>query len=260
MTHSSPSISTLKIQTHLTVGWPTIPEDHWSKDFLRVEKQTEGSLNKNSKYQKRILSLLKDKDNPYQFEEVDALFRKSTPGFQPIKRFIATLLSLETQPLKQSIVECHIDAFAYGFLKGAKNFDLLMPYHPKPDDLLHQKYQDWSTQIAQLETYERTGQPIDPALADQYKALRPILARPSNRDELRTLASLLISGPSSLEMIKNDLGLNFDLGQRTLSVFEPCGVVERRDNGLYAINTSALPLVIFGLREVLGLDLLSSLI
>ena len=60
-------------------------------------------------------------------------------------------------------------------------------------------------------------------------------------------------------MISSDLGLNYSLSQRTISVFEPASIVEHRGDGVYAIAALALPLVIFGLREVLGIDLLSSL-
>lgn len=264
MTPASHQGKAVTLITHLTFGWPEISDQHWSRSFLLTEEGSGDSNTKNREFKTQLQTLLAKKNSPYELEEVDALFRKSTKGFQPIKRFIASLSSLDKATVNNEPVHCHIDVFAYSFLKGAKNFDLLLPYQPqksqKNDQEFLDHYQKWLSKITALEIFERTGQPPEETqLAEQYKQFRKILVRSSARDELRALGTLLISGPSTTNMISQDLGLNYDLGQRVMTVFEPAGIVTYRGRGFYSIATDAIPLAVFGLREVLGIDLLSSL-
>ncbi len=112
------------------------------------------------------------------------------------------------------------------------------------------------------ENFERLGKPIAKEAsisADQYLALRRIVSRSSARDERRTLATLMVSGPSSMDDISQDLGLNYSLGQRAVAAFLEIGVVQRRSGEIFAVAESALPLTTFGLRESMGLDLLNVL-
>ena len=196
------------------------------------------------------------KEHTKQIYCLDQLLRKSTKGFKPIKQFVGVLTTLTNN--KEFI--CYIDVFAYSFLKGAKNFDLLLLFEKKHNQEFIHTYNHWSEIFGNLEKFERFGQKnISDEQKKQYLALREIVSRPSVRDEIRTLATLLISGPSTLEQVTEDLGLNYTLGQRTVGVFENIGVVKQRRKRIYAIEKEALPVVIFCLRETIGLDLLNNL-
>ena len=238
----------------------------------------------------KFVSLLLQDYHIYYFDE---LFRKRTRGFDDIKKLVGALTTIEDNKK----VNCHIDAFAYSFLKGAKNFDLLLPFDKEQNNDFLEKYKTWSIIISNLEIFERTGKPyISEERKQQYLNLRKIVSRSSARDEIRTLATLLVSGPSTLKEVSKDLGLNYTLGQRTIGVFVNIGVVEKREHiiifilslliktklsqpvslllqnyqeiyaillqnyqEIYAISNEALPVVIFCLRETTGLDLLSNL-
>ena len=252
--------TTLPIQLKLTSGWPRIGSDHWSRGFHEIEANTLTSSDRAQAYEQHLRSILESQDQTYEFYEVDALFRKTTEGLQPIKRFFSNLISLDPQSLNVKSVHCHIDVFAYSFLKGAKNFDLFLPYYPQHNVEFEQTYHRWFSEIQALENFERFGAPLEKSQQDNYLKFRHILTRQSARDELRALSCLLLNGPSTIKMISTDLGLNYSLSQRTIRVFEPASIVEHRGNGVYAIASSALPLAIFGLREVLGIDLLSWLL
>ena len=238
----------MKLNAKLTVGW-----DYKSPMRLTAKELHKAALEAGNyvEFLSRKLSQ-KEVTEIYQLEQ---LFRKSTKGFQPIKQFVGALISLE---VKKSL-NCHIDVFAYCFLKQAKNFDLLLPFDRKQNEEFWQKYQKWSEIIIKLEKFERLGQNCPEKLAKQYLALRKVVSRPSVRDEIKTLATLLVSGPSTLEQVSEDLGLRYTLGQRTISVFENISVVKIRAGGIYVIATEALPVVVFCLRETCGLDWLGNL-
>ncbi len=70
----------------------------------------------------------------------------------------------------------------------------------------------------------------------------------------------MVSGPSTIEEISIDLGLNYTLGQRTVGVFHDQAILERNPDGSYVIAESALPMVVFVLRETFGLDLLEQIL
>ena len=194
---------------------------------------------------------------------LDALFRRRTGGFAPLKQFLGALALLPPQSDYPQPLTCQIDAFAWSFLKGAKNLDLLLPAAPH-SAAMRAEYQRWRKDIRALERFERLGLPLpQPGAisADAYLALRAIVTRPSARDERRALASLLVSGPSTLAEITDDLGLNYSLGERSLAVFEskPLALLKRRDE-CFSLRAETLPLVLFGLRETMGLDLLDTMI
>ena len=223
----------MKLATKLTTGW--------NYEF-RESNANELHNNdlKNDEYKKDLSQKINEKNisTIYQLEQ---LFRKSTTGFKPIKQFVGAL----TENSGNKNQTCYIDVFAYSFLKGAKNFDLLLEWDDNEDKDFMNTYNQWSEDIKKLENFERFGkQVITKQQKDQYLDLRKIVSRPSARDEIRTLATLLVSGPSTLKEVSKDLGLNYTLGQRTIGVFENIGVV-KRESGIYAISTEALPIVIF---------------
>ena len=237
----------MKLTAKLTTGW----NNKKPKELTAKKLHEEALVTEN--YDESLCSQLTQKniDQIYQLEQ---LFRKSTTGFKPIKQFIGALTAIQNN----NTLSCYIDVFVYSFLKGVKNFDLLLPFDKKHNKEFIDTYKQWSDKISSLENFERSGEIIDTELKNQYLSLRKIISRASARDEIRTLATLLVSGPSTLEQVSEDLGLNYTLGQRTIGVFENIDVV-KRESDIYAIASEALPVVIFCLRETIGLDLLSNL-
>ncbi len=243
----------MKLTAKLTAGW-----DYQNPPGLIARKLYKADLNDEDYIQ--FLSSLLIENNTEEIYQLEELFRKSTQGFKPIKRLVGALTSIADD---KNLI-CYIDAFAYSFLTGAKNFDLLLQFDKKHNNEFIDTYKQWSEIFSKLENFERFGkQNISDEQKKQYLDLRKIVSRPSARDEIRTLATLLVSGPSTLKEVKEDLGLNYSLGQRTIGVFKDIKVVEKREGEKYALEyaiaTEALPVVIFCLRETIGLDLLSNL-
>ena len=240
----------MKLTTKLTTGWKDI-----ESEANAIKLHNSALNNPDGNYSNFLINKI-GSENFDGIHQLEQLFRKSTIGFKPIKQFVGALTTFADN--KELI--CYLDVFAYSFLKGAKNFDLLLPFDKKHNKEFIDIYKQWLKIFRKLEKFERFGkQNISDKQKKQYLELREIVARLSARDEIRTLATLLVSGPSTLEEVSEDLGLNYTLGQRTVGVFKNIDVVEKRDKEKYAIATEALPIVIFCLRETIGLDLLSNL-
>ena len=115
----------MRLTAKLTTGWD-------DKNLLGIsaEELHQSALNGDD-YINSLFSLLNQKkiDNIYQLEK---LFRKSSKGFKPIKKFVGALSTIEDIEGKSEIA-CYINVFAYSFLKGAKNFDLLLPLDEQQD-------------------------------------------------------------------------------------------------------------------------------
>ena len=238
----------MKLNAKLTTGWNYKPKE---SNILQLQDE---NLNQHD-YVENITNRIFDDKKIVAIYPLEQLFRKSTTGFKPIKQFVAALANnSETRTL-----DCYIDVFAYSFLKGAKNFDLLLLFDRDKNREFIETYKKCLDKVAMLENFERFGQCINDDLQNQYLALRKIISRVTARDEIRTLATLLVSGPSTLKEVSEDLGLNYTLSQRTIGVFKDIEVLEERDKQKYAIATEALPVVIFCLRETIGIDLLSNL-
>jgi hypothetical protein len=190
-------------------------------------------------------------------------------GYSEIKNFVAALISIVTKNNNFGDVKCRVDVFCYAFLKGAKNFDFLLPesknnltQEEDKSNLYRQCEKEWAKVIKALEEFERIGKPFPEAKGitkNHYLDLRHIMAKNSARDERRSLATLLVTGPSTMNEISKDLGLNYSLSQRVLGVFVDIEIVEIQDDNKYVISTYKIPLVVFFLRETIGLDYLSSL-
>lgn len=251
----------MRLAAALTSGWQDDPDAEFAATRLHARANAAGD-----DYAAVLQKALNTAPADTHILGLDRLFRRHTDGFQPIKTFVGALAALPGDENRKSLI-CQIDVFAYGFLKGAKNLDLLLPLDERANIAFRETLAKWSNTLAALEQFERLGKPL-PAnggvSAEQYLALREIVSRRSASDERRVLATLLVSGPSTTDQIKTDLGLNYSLGQRTLAVLEDIEVIERRAGdspagSVFAITESALPLTVFGLRETLGLDLLSAL-
>ena len=247
----------MRLQAQLTVGWHDDPAAAFAAMQLHEAASQSGE-----DYADRLRSSLEEGQRVHRIIGLDRLFRRSPSGFEPIKRFVSHLASLPERPSSPNSLICEIDAFAYAFLKGAKNFDLSLPLGDAGHSAFGRTRRSWERTLEAIARFERLGValPADAGVGTtQYLAVRNIITRVSARDERRTITTLLVSGPSKLTEISEDLGLNYTLGPRILAAFESTGVIERRPDETYAISEAALPLAIFFLRETMGLDLLSVL-
>ncbi len=145
-----------------------------------------------------------------------------------------------------------LNAFLYAFLCPAKNFDLFLT---ESTAAISSDIQEISAKIESLSEFERDAVDQPPAgLRETYLVLRNVVARRTARDERRTLATLLFSGPSTSAQIANDLGIGPGLAERVLRALAP--VLERHDGDAYALrtDTDTLAAVLHLLRSTLGVD------
>jgi len=264
----------MSLKAILTVGWKDGTANQLSAKELHDEAEKEaGKLNEAEQrkcYEDTLLHQIKDANTI--IVSTTGLFRRNKKGFGGIKKFVSSLMSVDSENDIGNIY-CLMDVFSYAFLKGAKNLDFQLPEIKKDFpkevdkilkslnlDLFRKFEKEWRENIIPtLEEFERMGKSFPENFEinnDDYLDLRGILTRTSARDERRSLATLLVSGPSTMEEISEDLGLNYTLGNRILGVFADIGVVETQGNDKYVISLNKLPLVIFFLREIMGLDLL----
>lgn len=238
----------------LTLGWEQPPAD--AVTAVSLHQGASGA----NEYTAAVERALRPKAPFVDVLALDRLFRKRTGGFDQVKQLVGALAAIDGGSEEFDTIRCYVDVFAYAFLRGAKNFDFLLPEAPDVRGSYRSGEQDLLQRVAALEAFERDGTPLPPNLhlsREDYLALRAVLTKPLARDERRTLAAFLVSGPSTLEEISMDLGLNYTLSQRVLGAFEPCHLFDRTEDGRYRIRAEALPMVVFGLRETLGLDYLS---
>ncbi len=171
--------------------------------------------------------------------------RRNTTGFSAIKERVAK--THDDNPLE-------INAFLYAFLASAKNLDLFLRAN---DASIKGELKQISAKMAALELLEREGiEPHDNLLLSTYKRSRPIAARPNLRDEQRTLATLLFSGPSTPEQIKEDLGIEVNLAERVLRALAPLVEQTGEDPNLYALRSdaNALAVTLYLLQYTLGIN------
>ena len=250
----------MQLAAKLTVGW----ECETLSPFLAMGLHQAAIANED--YAGTLAQQLQRADAHTHILALDGLFRKSAVGFKPIRRFVSELANLPVPEGCPQPLICEIDVFAFAFLAGDKNFDLLLPRDNEAAIAFAQVQANYAAVLQSLENFERLGIPPNDAVFDvqQYLEIRQVVERPSARDELRALTILLLSGPSTLSQISTELGLNYTLGQRSLAVFESTGILKRsteeaNTQDIFVIETAAIPLVVFFLRETIGLDLLSNL-
>lgn len=254
-------MSDIILPIQLTTGWPIAYTDSLTAKALHQAAQARASSEPD--YQEELKKLL----NQNQSDDIvnfDQLLRRHANGFVDINTFTAALLNIWEELSEPK--SCSIDIFAYAFLKHAKNYDLFMK--PERDSItqLENIIIDWQNAVAALENMERLGQELSPEyshLKQVYLRLRAVVSRPSARDEQRTLAILLITGPLTIDEISEDLGLNYSLNLRIISALQATGAIDSRDDkgkARYFITESALPVALFLVREIIGLDLLSMVV
>lgn len=249
----------------LTIGWPDgVVGSQASARVMHetCQQQADDQIEGYSGQLLLTLSRLRQAsydDQPLAIQGTDQLFRRRSCGFRELQRFIGCLNQIVVSHPEFQNVHCEIDAFAYAFLKGAKNFDFFLPEVSPRQGPFRSVYQRWCQHMEALKVLERDGTWRQTSDVEAYLALRRLIARPSARDERRVLATLLVSGPSTRGEITDDLGLPYALSERILPTFEAIDILERRKDDQYVIKTEALPRVIFCLRQTMGLNLLAVL-
>lgn len=254
----------MQLAAKLTVGWADIPRSQFSARELHNRAIAAPD------YTESLFQQLQVGTSDTVIIGTDQLFRQAPGGSGPIRKLISELTYLPAISILPSPLPCEIDLFAYAFLAGAKNFDLLLPLASSNSISLAQVQSDCATALQALENFERTGllpPNVDVLDTQQYLSIRKVVSRSSARDELRTLATLLVSGPSTALDLVRELGLNESLAQRMLGLFESIGILARwgatpsirETDPAFAIKKTMIPLVVFCLRETLGIDLLTHL-
>lgn len=244
----------MRLSAKLTSGWLDDPD----APLAAARLHREVSLGPGD-YAERLAAVLQGAGPGTDILGLDRLFRRRAGGFLPIRQFVGALASLPEPDSGGEALVCQIDAFAYGFLKGAKNLDLMLPCSAERNVEFQATRRGWARTRAALTEFERVGEPLPADIGvtpERYLALREILVRPSARDERRSLITLLVGGPSTRVEISEDLGLNHTLGERVLAPFVAIDVIERRTGHRYCIEPRSLALVAFALRETTGLDLI----
>ncbi|MEL6551963.1 MAG: hypothetical protein AAFQ63_00680 [Cyanobacteria bacterium J06621_11] len=253
----------MQLAAKLTIGWDDAPRSPFAATELHQRAITAPH------YEKSLLYQLQAASAETRIVGLDQLFRQTCGGFGPIKQFLGALTYLPNLPSGPSPLICEIDLFAYTFLVGTHKIDRLLPI-TKTNDIELAHIQTGCTQaIATLEDFERTGtlpSEMSELDAHQYLSLRQIIARPSARDEWRILARLLISGPSTASNLERELGLDYTFAHQILCLFESIGIFTRWGKELersseettFVIAQVAIPLVLFCLKQTLGLNLLNN--
>ena len=174
--------------------------------------------------------------------------RRRIDGFEDIKKRIAGG--------REEVL--HLHAFTYAFLRKAKNVDLYV----EADD---RKIETWLTDLRKslvaLEAFEREGSELPEShtsLKPIYLALRRVFARPGARDERRAMVHLLMNGPCTDAGLAEGLGLSVNLAVRVRKALQPA-LKPKEGSDAYWISKTALPVVVFLVRETTGIDPLSAL-
>lgn len=254
----------MQLAANLTLGWEDIPRSQFSA--LELHNRAIAAPH----YEKNLLHQLQSASGSIRILGVDQLFRQALGGSRAIRQFVSALAHLPALPQLPSPLPCDIDLFAYAYLVGAQSFDLLLPIVNANDITLAQIQIDCAEALHALEDFEASGslpKAMSELDAQQYLGLRKVICRPSAQRELKILATLMISGPSRASDLMREQGMDYALGQQILDLFESLGIVTRwgeepgsyAEEPTYVIEKVAIPLVVFCLRETLGLDLLSNL-
>lgn len=187
----------------------------------------------------------------------EALFERHPDGYRPLKELEQALPQLESAHPGREI-RCHFNAFAYAFLKGAKNYDfLLLEERNSP---FRQEEAHFRALLNELERFEQRGETFPASLdRETYFALREIFTRRSAREERWTAAELLVSGPATAQSLTAALGSHEPTIRRALHRYQALGVLSL-DGEVACLSRLHLPLVYFFVRELMGIDPLELLV
>jgi len=254
-----------RLTIRLTHGWHDPGEGHIEAKTLDQAARkliTQNTEDKHAQYLAALSQQLSTNKNK-TIAHMESLFRRRSGGFRPINEFTGAMAELSPKHT------CEINLFTYAFLMHAKNYDFFTQTTEDNRNSMQKKINSWNKEVQLLEDYERLGKTsdeqgnkIDNQTTEQYKQLRTIIARPTARDELLTLVCLLVCGPSTKEDISLDLDLNYSLNQRIIAALLDTGTITTVAGSeplLYKIEEKALAIVLFLVRETLGLNLLEML-
>ncbi|WP_353572572.1 hypothetical protein [Candidatus Albibeggiatoa sp. nov. BB20] len=252
----------MAIDTILTVGWPIVKaDDAFSATNIHAKAKQSDDYKAALKHIYTDLRGQLGEEKPMYIGSVGRLFRRRPDQFGAIKKFVRNSEKAIDESL--GTVYFEIDAFSYAFLKGAKNFDIIIPETDKIEGSYRKIRKSLLAEMSQLEEFEREGyKPRDKNVMEKYLVLREVIASQAARDERRALATLLVSGPSTSEQIANDLGMPYGLSDLVLPLYEKIGIASRREEfgeTVFAITEEALARVLFCLRETMGVDFIDVL-
>jgi len=163
---------------------------------------------------------------------MEGAFRRRASDIGPIRDLVTALLDVEGD------IRCRIDAFAYAFLRGAKNYDSFMNVDGESLKALRSRVLGWRQTLDALTDLERLGkEPTGTSTHWQrtkncYLALRAIVGPDSARDERRALVVLLVTGPAGSDEIRDDLRLNYSLSRRVKALADGLGDLRALDREL----------------------------
>ena len=254
----------MQLAARLTAGWADLPRSPFSAKALHNKAVVSGH------YEKSLFHQLQTIPPDTNILGLDALFRQTCGGFEPIAQFVRALAMQPVVRGNPTLLLCEIDLFAYTFLSGLNNFDLLLPLSQHTNVELAQVKSGCEEALSTLENFERSGtlpKRMSELDAQQYLAVRRIIVRPTAHTERKALATLLISGPSTASNLERELNIPNHAAQQTLFLFESIGLLTRwgeepgyvGNEPVFVIDKVAIPLVLFCLKETLGLDLLGNL-
>lgn len=252
----------------LTPEWRSVPPGAIDAAYLTLKPGEE-----QSDYEARVAKALDEARGQagdtatLTIGNLDGLIRRTPEGYRPLQWLVSALIMWHGTPPSEGkpALACRINACTYAYLKGAKNLDLTLPERRNGDaEGISKTLEDWQAAVIALQEFERSGEPLPQrfeALRPIYLKARPILSRPSARDERRVLTSLLLNGPSTPAQLEGELGMSHHLMVRVIQPFQEAGVIERNthaDAG-YRVTGQSLPVALFGLREAAGIEILRAL-
>lgn len=254
----------MQIAAKLTIGWADMPRSQ----FTAIELHNRAIVAPH--YDKSLFYQLQTAAAHTHILGLDHLFRRTCGGFDPVAQFVGAIASLPAISTVGEPLVCEIDLFAYTFLAGAYQLDHLLPIARNHDIELAQIQTGCTEALRTLENFEQTGTlpaNMEELDAQQYLAIRRIISHPSAKNEWRMLASLLISGPSTASSLERELGIEHQIVEQILHLFESIGIFTRwgeepgdqANEAVFVIEKVAIPLVLFCLKGTLGIDLLSNL-
>ena len=255
----------MKLAANITIGWV----DSSNSPFCAWDLHSRAAAAPD--YERSLFHQLQLVKTSTHIARLDRLFRRTSGGFTPVLRFVEALASMPDIPHAAVPLLCDIDLFAYAFLAGTRNLELLLPLVESNSLALAQILNDCQEAMRSLERFERTG--VLPTYmseldTQQYLALRHVITQPNARKELQVLAALLVSGPSTASNLTRELALSQKTTRHILELLESIEIVNRWHSAqkevaaepVFSISKVAIPLVMFGLKEKLGLDLMGDLL
>ncbi len=171
--------------------------------------------------------------------------RRNEIGFAQIKQLVAS---------KSNTTAYEFNLFLYAFLCPAKNLDLFISVKLTEED--SRKFDIIQKNLNAIEIFERAGLVIEKQLTNQWLEIRNVAARATARDEQRSLATLLFSGPSTAEQVATDLGISVNLVQRVMQSVQSVLKTAKPEDGCYQLETGTdtLSATLYLLRCTLGID------